>query len=180
MLVARAILTFEPHLVVMCMKNSRPRRHRRPNRPPWRSVPARPTSCSGDPTSCFARTPFNKRSRGAPGGLLDPRNHTQHIVKSAPALLSHLCSPFVNDPTGLTTSFFCVCAMRRGPVPTIIAALKSVTEISTVENEISTLPFGFHEIHHPYDRLHGLPPLLCPPSLYYVPQVLSKSCLPYS
>ena len=36
-------------------------------------------------------------------------------MRDAPALLSHLCSPFVNDPTGLTTSCFCVRAMRAHP-----------------------------------------------------------------
>ena len=49
-------------------------------------------------------------------------------MRDAPALLSHLCSPFVNDPTGLTTSFFCVRAMRRGPVPTISSAFNTRTK----------------------------------------------------
>ena len=67
------------------------------------------------------------------GGTGPTKPHATHSEKrrgmrDAPALLSHLCSPFVNDPTGLTTSFFCVRAMRRGPVPTISSAFNTRTK----------------------------------------------------
>ena len=83
--------------------------------------------------ACVRGDHLSTSVRGGTWGVLDPRNHSQHIVKSAaacatPGILSHLCSPFVNDPTGLTTSFFCVRAMRRGPVPTISSAFNTRTK----------------------------------------------------
>ena len=63
-------------------------------------------------------TPFNKRSRGGRGGTgptkpLATHSEKRRGMRDAP--LWYLCSPFVNDPTGLTTSFFCVRAMRGDP-----------------------------------------------------------------
>ena len=84
----------------------------------------RPCGCGFWWDGCSARSDdhFQAFEGGTWGGTGPTKPHATHSEKrrgmrDAPALLSHLCSPFVNDPTGLTTSFFCVRAMRRGPVP---------------------------------------------------------------
>lgn len=58
------------------------------------------------------RPPFNKLSKGGTWGVEDPRNtratHSEkrHGMRDAPAALSHLGSPFVNDSTELTALIF--------------------------------------------------------------------------
>ena len=83
---------------------------------------------------CVLENTFQQAFEGGTWGGTGPtkplatHSEKRRGMRDAPALLSHLCSPFVNDPTGLTTSFFCVRAMRRGPVPTISSAFNTRTK----------------------------------------------------
>ena len=76
-----------------------PRGHAAPPRATFASARSR----GGGPGSWTHETHNCREKRK---GMRDPR---------APALLSHLGSPHASDPTGLTTSLFCVRVMCRGP-----------------------------------------------------------------